>query len=118
MRASWSLDSLLGEMAAGLGYADKTALTKSLVRICALVGRESPVHAMVLGISHLAPAMQDKVDEEILRMWRTGEAIENQQLAEIVKRLAEEYKVGPNSLLQAAGEQLVKRALLEEVASG
>ena len=44
LRASWPLDKLATEMATDYGYADRTALLKSMIRLGAMLGHDSPIH--------------------------------------------------------------------------
>jgi hypothetical protein len=72
LRASWSLDKLATEMATHYGYADRTALLKSMIRLGAMLGQESPVHKALHMIAEETPMLQDKTDAELLRRWNAN----------------------------------------------
>ncbi len=72
LRASWSLDKLATEMATHYGYADRTALLKSMIRLGAMLGQESPVHKELHLIAEETPMLQDKIDAELLRRWNAN----------------------------------------------
>ncbi len=68
-RVSWTLDELTGKMALEYGYADRTALIKSMMRLGAMLGPESPYHEMLRDMANETPAVQEKIDGELLRRW-------------------------------------------------
>jgi hypothetical protein len=83
MRASWALDELAGELWKHFDYPDKTALVKGLVRYCALVDKSKP-HGMTARLAREPAWVQDKIDAEILRMWRAGEHLHGQMLEKLI----------------------------------
>lgn len=109
IRASWSLDDLVDAMAKHFGYADRTGLIKSLIRGCALVGRNSN-HAMLLRLSHEPPAVQDKIDAELCRMWKERESIAEGPMKKLAEKIAAQTGRAPNTVLKLTAEQIIERA--------
>lgn len=109
LRASWSLDNLAESMARHFGYADRTAFIKSLVRGCALVGRRGN-HAMLIRLSHEPPAVQDKIDAEICRMWREVESIDEGHMRKMAERASAETGMTPETVLEVTALEIILRA--------
>lgn len=109
LRASWSLDDLADAMVKHFGYADRTALLKSMIRGCALVGRQSN-HAMLLRLSRESPAVQDKIDEEICRMWRDGESLVEGVMKKMAEQVAGETGLAPDTVLEVTAVEIIARA--------
>lgn len=109
MRASWSLDDLVTAMAEHFGYANRTALLKSMIRGAALVGRNSN-HAMLLRLSQEPPAVQDKIDAELCRMWKDGESIAEGPMKKLAERIAAETGRAPETVLALTAQEIIARA--------
>lgn len=103
-------------MAQHFGYADKTALLKSLVRLCALIGRNGIAHTIALPMSHEPPAVQDKIDKELLRMWNANETVDAAYLGRVAVNAAAEAGIEPQALLARAGQELIARVRSQEAA--
>lgn len=84
LRISDDLGTLVDEIVKQFGYSDRTACVKSLIRLTALVGRDAPGHALAMPMCHQNWTTQDKIDREILRMWRADERLDVGYLAAIL----------------------------------
>lgn len=117
MRASWSLDELASHIVNHYRYRDKTALFKSLIRGTALIGKESD-HSMLVRLSHEPPAVQDKLDAELLRRWHAGETIGLGPLTRLVREVAKRTGHGPAVVMAAAADELIATARVSARANG
>lgn len=111
-RASWSLDELANEMARHFGYPDRTALLKSMIRGCALVGATAN-HSLLLRLARESPAMQDKIDAEMLRRWRAKEVVMEGPLTEMAKRVMQQTGVPTNYVMNMAAEDIIEKVRVE-----
>src|SRR4051812_47311749 len=79
------LDDLLAMRAAEAGYKTKTEYLTGLIRYDLLTRKP---HAATSGISALSRAEQDKIDDEIARMFHDGETLNGSWFEHRIKEAA------------------------------
>lgn len=109
-RWSWALDELAREMAAHYDMPDVSALTRGVLRYLATVDKSTHL-TWSRRIAQESPEVQDKIDAELLRMWRAGEHLHGQKFERTIREvLAEEGRDdAADRVAELAAEEFIKR---------